>query len=101
MFFTNESELSCWNRAVMAVISGTRCDADLSQKDLARRLHVTRNTIANIETGRRVVGATELPIIALALGISPEVLFKRIVLWYITLSPPVTAVMMAEMDSIA
>jgi hypothetical protein len=47
------------------------------------------------------LGQGELPIIALALGTSPEVLFKRIVLWYTTLSPPVTAVMMAEMDSTA
>jgi transcriptional regulator with XRE-family HTH domain len=87
MHITSENEFDRWNRAVIAVVTGTRYDADMSQTELARRLHVTRNTVANMETGRRLIQAAELPIIARALGTSMETLMRRIVLWYSTFSP--------------
>ena len=87
MHITSESEVERWNRAVIAVVSGTRHDADMSQRELARRLHVSRNTIANLETGRRIIQAAELPIMAKALGTSMDTLTRRIVLWYSTFSP--------------
>lgn len=88
MHFTSENEFDRWNRAVIVVVTGTRHDADMSQRELAQRLHVTRNTIANMESGRRVIEAAELPIIAKALGTSTETMMRRIVLWYSTFSPP-------------
>jgi transcriptional regulator with XRE-family HTH domain len=57
----------------------SRHDADISQRELAQRLHVTRNTIANMESGGRLIEAAELPIIAKALGTSMETLTRRIV----------------------
>jgi transcriptional regulator with XRE-family HTH domain len=68
-------------------VTGTRHDADMSQRELARRLHVTRNTIANMESSRRVIEAAEPPIIAKSLGTSMETLMRRIVFWYSTFSP--------------
>ena len=88
MYITSENEFERWNRAVIAVVTGTRHDADMSQGELARRLHVTRYTIANMESGRRVIEAAEPPIIAKSLGTSMETLMRRTVLWYSTFSPP-------------
>ena len=88
MYITSETEFDWWNRAVIAVVTDARHDADMSQAELARRLHVTRNTVANMETGRQLSQAAELPIIAKALGTNMETLMRRIVLWYSTFSPP-------------
>lgn len=87
MYITSENEVGRWNRAVILVVTGTWHDADMSQTELAQRLHVTRNTVANMELGRRVIRAAELPIIAKALGTTMETLMRRIVLWYSTFSP--------------
>ena len=76
-----DQELARWRRTFRVVITASRIDADISQQELAHRLHVTRNTIANIEGGRRVLQAAELPIIAKALGHTPEELFRRIMMW--------------------
>ncbi len=51
------------------------------RKELARRLDVTRNVIANSETGRRVITVVDLVMIARALHISPETLLRRILQW--------------------
>ena len=77
-----DRELARWRRTFRVVIAATRIDADMSQEELATRLHVTRNTIANIECGRRVIQAAELPLIAKALGFTPEALFMRILMWH-------------------
>lgn len=74
-------ELSRWRRTFRVVITASRIDADISQEELATRLHVTRNTVANVESGRRVIQAAELPLIAKALGYAPEALFRRIIMW--------------------
>jgi transcriptional regulator with XRE-family HTH domain len=76
---------------VIAIVTGTRHDADISQRELARRLHVTRNTIANIESGRRKVQAAELPTIVKALGVSMDTFLRRLTMWYATIDPPLPA----------
>lgn len=76
-----DQELARWRRTFRVVIATTRIDADISQEELARRLHGTRNTIANIEGGRRGLQAAELPIIAKALSFTPEELFRWIMMW--------------------
>jgi transcriptional regulator with XRE-family HTH domain len=81
MFITNEEELQQWRRAVRLIVWATRLDADMSQQELANRLHVTRNAVANWESGRRAIQAGELLLIAKALRCSPETLFKRILTW--------------------
>jgi DNA-binding XRE family transcriptional regulator len=81
MHIHNESEVDLWRRAVVQVIAGTRNDNDLSQREVAYQLHVSRNTIANIETGHREVYAPELPLIAVAIGTRPEILYQRILMW--------------------
>jgi transcriptional regulator with XRE-family HTH domain len=84
MFVVTEDELQRWNRAVISVIRGSRGDADMSQQELADRLHVSRNTVANMETGRRAIRVAELPLIAKALGCHPEAMFRRVLSWFMT-----------------
>ena len=81
MFIVNKGELQHWKRVVRTVVRATRIDSDMSQQELADRLHVTRNVIANMESGRREIQAAELPLIAHALRCSPETLFRRILMW--------------------
>jgi len=70
-----------WQRAVRAAIQGTRKDRHLSQEDLAALLGWTRNMIANIESGRREISVAEFIVLAGALEIAPEVLFRRVLSW--------------------
>lgn len=63
---------------VRAVFKDSREDSDVSQKELARRMQLTRNVIANIETGRRAVLMADFVMIAKALNIHPERLLHRI-----------------------
>jgi transcriptional regulator with XRE-family HTH domain len=66
---------------IRAVLKASREDSDVSQKELARRLQLTRNVIANIETGRRAVLMADFVTIAKALNIHPERLVRRILQW--------------------
>jgi transcriptional regulator with XRE-family HTH domain len=70
-----------WNRAVSVVLAATRRDKDVSQEDLADRLGVSRDVIANIEGGRRKIEVSDLIMIARALGVDPVELFGRVVRW--------------------
>ena len=81
MFIAQAGELRHLNQAIRTVVRATRLECDLSQQELAVRLHVSRNVIANFETGRRSIRAEELPLIATALRGTPETLFKRILAW--------------------
>ena len=81
MFITSVGELPNWNKAIGTVVRATRLDADLSQQELADPLHVSRNVIADLETDRRAIQASELPSIAIALRCSPETLVRRILAW--------------------
>ena len=66
---------------VRAVLAASRRDRDVSQRELAERLQMTRNQIANIESGRRAVDAVDFVLIAKALQVSPETLLFRILRW--------------------
>jgi ribosome-binding protein aMBF1 (putative translation factor) len=68
-------------RAIQAVLGASREDLDVSQKQLAVKLGWTRNVVANLETGRRVLGLADFVLIARELRIEPERLLLRILRW--------------------
>lgn len=63
------------------IVKASREDADVEQKELARRLGVTRNVIANLENGRRVMTVADFVMIARALNINAETLLRRVLQW--------------------
>jgi ribosome-binding protein aMBF1 (putative translation factor) len=69
------------HECLRVVVKASREDADVGQKELARRLEVTRNVIANLETGRRVMTAADFVMIARALHINAETLLRRVLQW--------------------
>lgn len=81
MQINRDQELVHWRRIFRIVIAASRIDANLSQQKIADLLQVTRNTVANLETGRRVIEAAEVPLIAKALDCNPEMLFRRVLMW--------------------
>ena len=70
-----------WHRAVRAVVKATRMDADVSRKDLSKRLGWAGDAVSNLENGRRVASAVDLIRIALALKMAPDALVRRILRW--------------------
>ncbi len=76
-----EKEREKWNRAILTVIRAARDDADVTQQELADRLGMTHRQVVNIEHGRRAIHAVDLIMIAKALGVDPEVLFRRVMKW--------------------
>jgi DNA-binding XRE family transcriptional regulator len=70
-----------WNRAVAAVLSGARDDADLKQEDVAAALGVHRNLVGRIETSKREMTIADLAVFADLTGQSPTDLFELIVKW--------------------
>lgn len=70
-----------WDRAVVATVSSSRKDMDLTQEELASRMGWSREVLSNIEQGRRAVTVSDLILIARALNIDPETLFRRVLRW--------------------
>jgi transcriptional regulator with XRE-family HTH domain len=70
-----------WERVASIVLTATRNDLDVSQRELAARLGWTRNVVANLETGRRGLTLSDFLLIAGALHINPELLLQRILRW--------------------
>jgi len=70
-----------WNRAVAAIVSSHRRDADLGQQELAEKMGLSRNTLVRIESGRRAMTLPELMSFAEALKLSPTGLVDLIVRW--------------------
>lgn len=68
-------------RVIRVMLSTERKDADMSQEELAQRLEWTRNQVANIESGRRVIGLVDFILIARAIGVEPDRLLQRILRW--------------------
>ena len=66
---------------VSTILKASREDSDVSQEKLAKQLGWTRNMIANLESGRRVVRFADFVVIAKALHIEPERLLRRILQW--------------------
>lgn len=69
------------DRAVIATLSSTRKDVDITQGELAERMAWSREIVSNIEQGRREVSISDLILIAQALKVDPEILFRRILRW--------------------
>jgi transcriptional regulator with XRE-family HTH domain len=70
-----------WARKIVAVLKATREDLDVQRTELAAGLGFTVNQVANLEYGRRELRVVDLIMIALALRIEPETLFRRILKW--------------------
>jgi ribosome-binding protein aMBF1 (putative translation factor) len=68
-------------KVVGVVISASREDSDVSQRQLAAKLGWSRNVVTNLETGRRVMTLTDFVLVARALRIEPERLLARILQW--------------------
>ena len=69
------------DRAVIATVSSTRKDVDVTQAELAERMAWSREIVSNIEQGRREVSVSDLILIARVLRVDPETLFRRILRW--------------------
>jgi DNA-binding XRE family transcriptional regulator len=70
-----------WDRAVVAVWAATRRDLDLTQQQFADKLGWSRDTVAALEAGRRKVEVSDVILFALAVGVEPETLFRRVLRW--------------------
>jgi DNA-binding XRE family transcriptional regulator len=70
-----------WAAAVASVWAQTRRDADLTQDALAKKLDVSRDTIAAIEAGTRRVTLADVILLAGIVGIDPRRLVDRILRW--------------------
>jgi ribosome-binding protein aMBF1 (putative translation factor) len=68
-------------RSIRAVLGASREDLDVSQRQLAVKLGLTRNVVANLEAGRRVLGLADFVLIARELNIEPERVLDRILRW--------------------
>ena len=68
-------------RVIAIVLTGTRNDLDISQRELAARLGWSRNVIANLETGRRSMSFSDFLLIARALNSNAEIVLRRILRW--------------------
>lgn len=73
------------SRAVVTVLTASRREAGLTQRELAERLpgwlHWDHTTVAKFESGRRRLDLVEFFEIAKALKIDPETLFERVAHW--------------------
>jgi transcriptional regulator with XRE-family HTH domain len=69
------------HKALIAVLIGTRREAGLTQRDLAKKLRRPHSWVSKIETGERRVDVGEFMEIARALRIDPVALFTRVVQW--------------------
>lgn len=69
------------DRAMVATIISTRKDSDVTQAELAERMGWSREIVSNIEQGRRDVSITDLILMARALNVDPETIFRRVLRW--------------------
>ena len=70
-----------WHRAAVAVIAASRRDAGIKQDDLAAKLGWSRSKVAKIEAGARRIELPDFVLIARALNIDPETMFRRVMRW--------------------
>jgi DNA-binding XRE family transcriptional regulator len=76
-----EGNCRCY-KAVAAVVSASRRDADLGQQAVADSIGMSRNTLVRIESGQLPMTIPELMAFAKALKLSPTVLMDLIVRWH-------------------
>ena len=74
----NVLDINSLKTRLRKVLRDSREDADLSQRQLASALNLTRNQVANIEGGRRAVSVIDLVEIATVLGIAPDRLLGHV-----------------------
>jgi DNA-binding XRE family transcriptional regulator len=67
--------------SLVATVSSSRKDMDLTQEELAKHMGWSREVLSNIEQGRRSVTVADLILIARALNLDPETLFRRVLRW--------------------
>jgi len=77
-----EVERRRWNNAAAVVLAATRSDSDKTQAELAKLVGVSRNVIANIESGRKRIELSDLIMICRALKVDSLMVLNRILLWY-------------------
>ena len=70
-----------WHRAAVTVLAASRRDAEIGQEALAGRLGWSRSKVAKIEAGERRIELPDFILIARALDIDPETLFRRVLRW--------------------
>jgi transcriptional regulator with XRE-family HTH domain len=69
------------HKALIAVLVGTRREAGLTQRDLAKRLKKPHSYVSKIEIGERRLDVGEFVEIAHALKIDPVAMFTRMMQW--------------------
>lgn len=62
---------------IAANVRGERARLGLTQVQLGERLSMSGATVSDIETGRRTITASDLPLLCEALGISLSELLRR------------------------
>lgn len=75
---TSEAQLDRWRKAFASVLAQARRDADLSQPQVAAEMGWSRNTVSNLETGKRGVMGEEIFALARLYGIDVAVLIGRV-----------------------
>ena len=76
-----DAERQRLDRIIIAVLKASREDLDVSRAELASRLGWKPEQVAELEIGRRIVRAADVILIARALKIDPETLFRRVLRW--------------------
>lgn len=76
-----EAERRRWNKAAAVVLAATRSDADKSQEELAKLVGVSRDVIANIESGRKKIELSDLIMICRSLNLDPVKVLNRVLVW--------------------
>jgi transcriptional regulator with XRE-family HTH domain len=59
------------NDGIRRVLREVREDADLTQEEVAKRLRLSRNIVANMENGRRPLHVAELIRLSISVGVDP------------------------------
>lgn len=75
---TSQAQLDRWRKAFASVLSQARRDADLTQPQVASEMGWSRNTVTNLETGKRSVAGEELFALSRLYGIDVAVLIGRV-----------------------
>jgi transcriptional regulator with XRE-family HTH domain len=68
-------------RLPVAAISATRRDAGVSQDKLADKLGWSRSKVTKIEQGQLRIEVPDFIMIARALDVDPETVFRRVMRW--------------------
>ncbi len=68
-------------RRIVAVLRASREDADVTREEIAEALGMRVAQVANFEYARRELRVVDLIMIAQAIRVDPETLFRRIVKW--------------------